>query len=1051
MIPGTDEEDLPDSSVDLTELLRTLNLTLEDLALGHDHRLAENLIVDEGSTDDQPAVPNEPGSEPPAAPLASWLALAASDPWLTPIVTDGLGIYGDLLTSGSTEIFTAQKMEDVSDQLRLRDPQVSATRQPVIADGQKLTGWLQSPDTLLSVKQWFGDRDSNIRRFEWLMYLGTLEETELNKITELFRRIRVHVFGDWRSFQNRLFSDLHTFRYSHLFTLLEHEDWNVFMNVPAAQYPSPEVRPQSPVVESQLSCGLRVIKTSRSTDHRVVIQVNTGDSHDLRPGTAHLIEHLVFHNWMMDTRILQGVTKSEYVQFSTAQNSFEEVLEKVVEFVDSVKKIPMMSQNTIDREIQVIDHETAAQEPLVSLLNKLGHRDNHYPLGGSLSTLSGITVEEISRYLATFYRPDNMIVVLDTSESDEVANARLEEAFSELLWPQGIYPYESEKRMNIFSELHGKTLTAFHLPAMKPSLVFDFPDDLYDYVVLLGSVHPGLNLFSHNLVQISCSGSLATCLGQLISKISLFIDMQFWNRAIQELNLKSPINNDFNNDLLLKWLGRTALAGHSLDRSQAIHRLDRERIVEMLNLFTQARVIVVQVQSSASPEAKTDPESNLRYQLEDTVLQEIRTQEFSVPFKAARPSWAFETRMIYQRPGYETTVQLSASSFVTISPNNSAGKIRLLSKFLSDHRDSASFASMTIAVVKEISDGICFDEYTLDTVEPIEGGIEFTLDLDEDDSKARLNCILRLSEAVSDHGVDGSEDRLKDKRSFVTPWRLRKGPFEPFNLSEVFRQVEVQILYRKPSFTEFLCLVSLAGLAITKRPSGPWVLNPKVLDLGRLSLENRRLVIVGTDPTLYSPMHRVEVALQLGSLQQPDALKLLAVGEAIFLMLIKKFYFFSRGFIEEIPVLGYSHTLEPELDGNSVWLKAKVRTKLDPSEVMAMLEIFMSRIPQYLEDNRDKFEQHKSLLAASPAGLRKFAGTSEDQFNFGLGKDQVAVASAFRSALTFEDLRNAVQGRIASKSWITSVSKSSVSQTAMTSLTPAESRLIIQDAIDPYF
>ncbi|MFN8469506.1 MAG: pitrilysin family protein [Caldilineaceae bacterium] len=192
----------------------------------------------------------------------------------------------------------------------------------------------------------------------------------------------------------------------------------------------------------RLSNGLRIWYQPRpdSTSVTVLLSVDVGSRDETREnnGISHLLEHLLFTgskrwneeqlkefipelggNW-------NGMTDMERTLYyaQVAPQDFTAALDWLVELVFR----PRFDPAVFDKELNVVFQEkSGAQGALVAALNKLGLGYDldgsvraalfedpaiHFPVIGQDETLAALTNADVLHHYATYYRPDNMTLIV---------------------------------------------------------------------------------------------------------------------------------------------------------------------------------------------------------------------------------------------------------------------------------------------------------------------------------------------------------------------------------------------------------------------------------------------------------------------------------------------------------------------------------------------------------------------------------------------------------------------------------------------------------------
>lgn len=201
-----------------------------------------------------------------------------------------------------------------------------------------------------------------------------------------------------------------------------------------------------------LSCGLRVVIHHRpgSVAEHCGVAVKAG-SRDETPdhyGLAHFVEHTIFKGtlrrraWHILNRMerIGGelnayTTKEETVIYTTYPAGYvERAIDLVADLVEN-SRFPTVE---IDRERQVVADEIDSyldipSEGIFDDYDELAFAGTSlaHPILGSRESLEGLTSEVCRRYLAEYYRPDNMVLFYSGPEKPEKVTRTAERCFGQ--------------------------------------------------------------------------------------------------------------------------------------------------------------------------------------------------------------------------------------------------------------------------------------------------------------------------------------------------------------------------------------------------------------------------------------------------------------------------------------------------------------------------------------------------------------------------------------------------------------------------------------------
>lgn len=201
-----------------------------------------------------------------------------------------------------------------------------------------------------------------------------------------------------------------------------------------------------------LSCGLRVVIHHRpgSVAEHCGVAVKAG-SRDETPdhyGLAHFVEHTIFKGtlrrraWHILNRMerIGGelnayTTKEETVIYTTYPAGY---VERAIDLVSDLVENSRFPTVEIDRERQVVADEIDSyldipSEGIFDDYDELAFAGTSlaHPILGSRESLEGLTSEVCRRYLAEYYRPDNMVLFYSGPEKPEKVTRTAERCFGQ--------------------------------------------------------------------------------------------------------------------------------------------------------------------------------------------------------------------------------------------------------------------------------------------------------------------------------------------------------------------------------------------------------------------------------------------------------------------------------------------------------------------------------------------------------------------------------------------------------------------------------------------
>ncbi len=203
--------------------------------------------------------------------------------------------------------------------------------------------------------------------------------------------------------------------------------------------------------ELQLSNGLKCQLCRRAELHRICLLLNvaSGCRDERHPGTAHMLEHLIFRGSSRHPSLRElseafeavgadfnAYTAREVTSFdvSMPRESLGDVLQLLGEVISKPKLMGIAAERDIIREEIIGDYD--GDESLINvddLLVSLFYGDAGHPIAGDPGDLKGISREDVREFYEAHYASDNMLLVIcgPLGKTEELQPA-LEEAFSEV-------------------------------------------------------------------------------------------------------------------------------------------------------------------------------------------------------------------------------------------------------------------------------------------------------------------------------------------------------------------------------------------------------------------------------------------------------------------------------------------------------------------------------------------------------------------------------------------------------------------------------------------
>ncbi|HEV7199195.1 MAG TPA: pitrilysin family protein [Candidatus Limnocylindria bacterium] len=212
--------------------------------------------------------------------------------------------------------------------------------------------------------------------------------------------------------------------------------------------------PQVPIERERLDNGLRVIL---SEDRRTPIvgvnlwyDVGSRNEERGRTGFAHLFEHMMFqgsanvakgeHFALIQAAggTLNASTWTDRTNYFETLPSHELELALWLESDRMASLLPAMTQEKLDNQRDVVKNERrlsvdnqpygTAEERMQALMWPEGHPYHHSTIG-SMEDLSAASMDDVSRFFATYYAPNNAVLTVAGDFDRDAAMARIERHF----------------------------------------------------------------------------------------------------------------------------------------------------------------------------------------------------------------------------------------------------------------------------------------------------------------------------------------------------------------------------------------------------------------------------------------------------------------------------------------------------------------------------------------------------------------------------------------------------------------------------------------------
>ena len=246
----------------------------------------------------------------------------------------------------------------------------------------------------------------------------------------------------------------------------------------------PQLPDELDIEKARLSNGMQVLLCRRPELHRTCILLNvaSGCRDERAPGTAHMLEHIIFRGSRSypSLRLLSqafedhgadfnAYTAREVTSFDVSMpaESFDPVVKILGEVLSEPRLNGIAAERDIIREEILADYD--ADKSLINvddLLVSLFYGDAGHPIAGDPDDLARITKQEVVEFFSAHYAAPNMLIVIagPLGETGRILQT-LEDAFRPLRtdfrpWPRrempGIYLKALESSPRPAPRLHVK-------------------------------------------------------------------------------------------------------------------------------------------------------------------------------------------------------------------------------------------------------------------------------------------------------------------------------------------------------------------------------------------------------------------------------------------------------------------------------------------------------------------------------------------------------------------------------------------------------------------
>jgi predicted Zn-dependent peptidase len=209
-----------------------------------------------------------------------------------------------------------------------------------------------------------------------------------------------------------------------------------------------------PIERHQLGNGLRIVLSPDSRTPIVAVNlwydVGSRNEEKGRTGFAHLFEHMMFqgsanvakgeHFALVQAAggTLNASTWTDRTNYFETVPSHELELALWLESDRMASLLPAMTQEKLDNQRDVVKNERrlsvdnqpygTAEERMQALLWPLGHPYHHSTIG-SMEDLTAASLDDVSRFFATYYAPNNAVLTVAGDFDRQAAIAGIERHF----------------------------------------------------------------------------------------------------------------------------------------------------------------------------------------------------------------------------------------------------------------------------------------------------------------------------------------------------------------------------------------------------------------------------------------------------------------------------------------------------------------------------------------------------------------------------------------------------------------------------------------------
>ena len=311
--------------------------------------------------------------------------------------------------------------------------------------------------------------------------------------------------------------------------------------------------PRSPEIEDfRLNNGMQVILCRMPGLHRisVLLNVKSGCRDERLPGTAHLLEHLIFRGSQSHPSLRElseafetfgadfnAYTAREVTSFDVLMpvESFEPVMHLLGSTMSHPRLTGIAAERDIIREEIISDYD--ADGSLINvedLLVSLFYGESGRPIAGDPGDLEKLTKQEVQDFYRAHYAASNMILVIagPLGQRSDI-KVLLEDAFGEL--PSTHSPW----RRRDIPEIYGNALKSGHAP--DPRLVVRRYDGATQSDIILGFLcreasHKEFSVLEM-LVRVLDDGMASRLSRRLVEELALVYDAEAYLSTTQESTL----------------------------------------------------------------------------------------------------------------------------------------------------------------------------------------------------------------------------------------------------------------------------------------------------------------------------------------------------------------------------------------------------------------------------------------------------------------------------------------------------------------------------------